>query len=81
MYQLYMDHLYHHHIIRVRDGLNPKTDLWIPEFVVCWQQGSKTITREVSLKIEFATEQEAKDHALEFAKKWVDAGRPELPAS
>jgi hypothetical protein len=76
-----MDHFYRHHIIRARGGLNVDIDLWTPEFVVSWNQDSKTITKEVSLKINFVTEQEAEQHALEFAKKWIDDGKPKLPAS
>jgi hypothetical protein len=76
-----MDHFYRHHIIRARGGLNLDTDRWTPEFVVSRNQSGKTITKEVSLKINFATEQEAEQHALEFAKNWIDGGRPKLPAS
>jgi hypothetical protein len=74
-----MDHFYRHHIIRARGGLNLGTERWTPEFVVSWNQGSKTVTKEVSLKINFATEQEAEQHALEFAKTWIDDGKPKLP--
>lgn len=76
-----MDHFYGHHIIGVRGGLNPETGRWTPEFIVSWKHGSNTIIKEFSLKITFSTEREAEQHALEFAKKWIDDGKKELPAS
>jgi hypothetical protein len=76
-----MDHFYRHHIIRAHGGLNLDIDLWTPEFVISWNQDGKTIAKEASLKINFSTEQEAEQHALEFAKKWIDDGKPKLPVS
>jgi hypothetical protein len=76
-----MDHFYRWHIIRAYGALNLETDQWTPEFVVSWKHSGETITKEVSLKIIFATEREAEHLALEFAKKWIDDGKPRLPAS
>ena len=76
-----MDYFYRHHIIGVRGGLNPETGRWTPEFTVSWKQDSTTMTREHSLNTSFSTEQEAEQHALQFAKKWVDDGKEEPSAS
>jgi len=76
-----MDHFYRWHIISARGARNLETNQWTSEFVVSWKLGSETITREVSLKLIFATEQEAEHHAFEFARRWIDDGKPKLPAS
>jgi len=81
-----MDEYYKAHFIRSIAMLTPDTKLWNPQVKIAASNedrgvkipitGPKVAT--ISAFPSFPTQEEAEKHALEFAKKWIDNGKPDL---
>ena len=77
--RLTMDDVYKgHHIQSVPKHLLPDSNRWTAHVVINWAVRSREQFREFDVKRGFATQEEAEREALEFAKKWIDDGKPLL---
>jgi hypothetical protein len=65
-----------HHIVALA-WHNP--DGWKPHLDIAWSESDKTpIThRPFTIKKRYATEKEAQEAGLAYAKKWIDEGKPD----
>jgi hypothetical protein len=49
-----------------------------PLVFVTYGEGAKEVTKRFTIGKKFATRQEAETAGLEFAKSWIDDGKPDL---
>jgi hypothetical protein len=74
-----MENHYQSHLIRSGAYVNPDTNQWTPELMIFWNQSRETICKHPLFKVTFATGKESQSCALQFARRWIDDGKPELP--
>ncbi len=67
-----------HHIQSVPRHLRPDSERWTAHVVINWTVGSREEIRQFEVKRGFATQEEAGQEGLTFAKKWIDDGKPKL---
>jgi hypothetical protein len=70
-----------HHIQSVPRHLLPDSDRWTAQVLVNWTDGRHEQSRRFDVKRGFATQEEAEEAGLAFAKKWIDDGKPKLRES
>jgi hypothetical protein len=70
------DYKGHHIHSRARPIL--ESGRWIPHIVINWTAGSREEFRQFDMKRGFATEQEAEEAGVTFAKQWIDEGKPRI---
>jgi hypothetical protein len=70
-----------HHIQSVPRHLLPDSERWTALVVINWTSGPHEQFRRFDVKRGFATQGEAEQAGLTFAKKWIDDGRPPLRES
>jgi hypothetical protein len=73
-----MDEDYKGHHIKSTAGPIHESGRWVPHLVINWIAGSREESREFDLKRGFATEQDAEEAGVTFAKKWIDDGKPKV---
>jgi hypothetical protein len=49
---------------------------WVAHAVINWTAGARKESRQLDVKRGFATEEDAEQAGLTFAKKWIDDGKP-----
>ena len=73
-----MDEDYKGHHIRSVPRHLPESNRWTSHVVINWTAGSREEFREFEVKRGFATQEEAEQGGLIFARKWIDDGKPKL---
>ena len=73
-----MDEDYKGHHIRSAPRHFSESNRWTSHVVINWTAGSREEFREFEVKRGFATQEEAEQEGLIFAKKWIDDGKPKL---
>jgi hypothetical protein len=66
-----------HHIKSIPRQL-PDSGRWIVRVVINWRNGSHEEFRQFEVKRGFATDEDAAQAGLIFAKNWIDDGKPRL---
>jgi hypothetical protein len=66
-----------HHIKSLTRHL-PDSDRWTAHAIISWTDGLHEQFRQFDVKRGFATEEEAGEAGVIFAKKWIDNGKPKL---
>jgi hypothetical protein len=80
--RLTMDEEYKgHHIQSVPRHLLPDSERWTVQVLINWTDGRRKQFRRFDVKRGFATQGEAEQAGLTFAKKWIDDGKPPLRES
>jgi hypothetical protein len=69
-----------HHIQSVPKHL-PDSNRWTAHVVINWTVRSREVFRRFDVKRGFATQEDAEQGGLTFAKKWIDDGKPKLRES
>ena len=72
-----MIHVYASHAITVEVWPGPEPNEWRPEVNIRILDDPTNTFRNLPSKPIFGTRAEAESSALEFAKKWIDAGKPD----
>ena len=70
-----------HHIQSVPRHLLPDSERWTALVVINWTSGPHEQFRRFDVQRGFATQGEAEQAGLTFAKKWIDDGKPKLRES
>jgi hypothetical protein len=70
-----------HHIQSVPRHLLPDSERWVAQVLINWTDGTRKQFRRFDVKRGFATQGEAEQAGLTFAKKWIDDGKPPLRES
>ena len=70
-----------HHIQSVPRHLLPDSERWTALVVINWTSGPHEQFRRFDVKRGFATQEEAEQAGLTFARKWIDDGKPKLRES
>jgi len=69
-----IDTSYKDHDIHATALESPDTYEWEPRITISWSEGCQTMMKLPDLKRLFPTREEAENHALVFAKNWIDGG-------
>jgi hypothetical protein len=57
----------------------PDTSVWSAKVVVSWSEGGTEKTNKFDGEVaNFRSKAEAETYGIEFAKKWIDDGKPSL---
>jgi hypothetical protein len=68
-----MDYKNHHIEVSVR----PVSSGWIPDVFVTYIEKGKQMLKTFRMDQTFATPAEAEQAGVEYAKKWIDDGKPD----
>jgi hypothetical protein len=71
-----MNYKNHHIEVSVRPVEDPKG--WRPDIVVSYSEHGKNVLQSIPMDESFATPDEATEGGIEYAKKWLDDGKPAL---
>ena len=52
---------------------------WKPICQVTFMKGGREVVKDLKLVLDYDTAEQAERAGLVFSKKWVDAGKPNLP--
>jgi hypothetical protein len=66
-----------HHIQSTARQL-PDSNRWTAHVVINWTRGSHKEFRQFEVGRGFATQEDAAQAGVTFAKKWIDDGKPKL---
>jgi hypothetical protein len=72
-----MNYKGHHIEVSLQAVDDPKG--WSPDIFVSYSEHGKSVLK--TLRMAFATPNDAEKAGVEFAKKWIDDGKPELTLS
>jgi hypothetical protein len=50
---------------------------WVPDIFVSYSEHGKNVLKTLRMNQTFANPDEAEKAGIEFAKKWIDEGKPE----
>jgi len=73
-----MEEIYKGHDITTSAWQVTDTHEWQPKLVVTWNEAGKGNMKYPNFSRFFPTSQEAEEYALEFAKRWIDEGKPDF---
>jgi len=73
-----MNFHYRGHRIQAAADLNVDTNEWAPKLTIMWTERSKEVVKQPRFTITFAAKEDAISHGLQFARQWIDDGKPEL---
>jgi hypothetical protein len=71
-----MNYKDHHIEVSVRAVVDPNG--WRPDIFVSYSEHGKNVLKSVPMDQSFATPDEATQGGVEYAKKWIDDGKPDL---
>lgn len=71
-----MDEDYKGHHLKSTARYLPDSNRWSAHVVINWTAGARKESRQLDVKRGFATEEDAEQAGLAFAKKWIDDGKP-----
>lgn len=71
-----MDYKTHHIEVSVRCCSDPSG--WMPDVFVTCRENGKYVLKSLPMDQSFAVPNEAEKAGIEYAKKWIDDGKPEL---
>jgi hypothetical protein len=69
---------YKNHQIEVSVSFASKGSGWMPEVFVTYSEKGKNVLISRRIDQTFATSDEAEQAGVEYAKKWIDDGKPDL---
>jgi hypothetical protein len=73
-----MDEDYKGHHIHSTPRYLPDSGRWSAHVVINWTAGPREEFRQFDVKRGFATEEDAAQAGVTFAKQWIDDGKPRL---
>jgi hypothetical protein len=73
-----MDEDYKGHHIHSTPRHLPDSGRWSAHVVIKWTVGPREDFRQFDVRRAFATEEDAAQAGVTFAKKWIDDGKPKL---
>jgi hypothetical protein len=73
-----MDENYKSHHIQSTARPILESGRWVPHVIITWMSGSGEKIREFEVKRGFATEEDAQQAGLTFARNWIDQGKPRI---
>jgi hypothetical protein len=69
---------YKDHQIEVSASFPSKGSGWMPEVFVTYSEKGRNVLKSLRIDQTFATPDEAEQAGVEYAKKWIDDGKPDL---
>ncbi len=68
---------YKHHKIDVSVRLVSEGSGWTPDVYVTYCENGKNVLKSLQINHTFAAPDEAEQSGVEYAKKWIDDGKPD----
>jgi hypothetical protein len=69
------------YVLSVSRHILPDRNRWTAHVVINWTARSSEEFRQFDVKRGFATQEDAEQAGLAFARKWIDDGKPKLRES